>query len=135
VVSWGDFYDGPGTELKLGVTYRGGGHIILGGDLTRDNVRLPTGNFTALSTAGRIEYAFTTRADLLAFAQYNNESKRADFNVRYHWTPVIGDDLFVVWNSGYSTDPNAAYRFGSARSVTRPLNGALVIKAAHRVAF
>ena len=133
--SWGDFYDGNGTEVSLGATYRGGGHVILGGDITRDRVHLRGGSFNALSTGGRIEYAFTTRADFLAFAQYNNESKRADFNLRYHWTPVIGDDVYVVWNSGYSTDSAAAFRFGTGRSLTRPLNGALIVKAAHRMAF
>ena len=58
--------------------------------------------------------------------------RRTDFNLRVHWIPTIGDDLFGVWNSGYTTDPLAPVRFPSRRVLDRPLNGALVIKAVHR---
>jgi hypothetical protein len=57
-----------------------------------------------------------------------------DFNLRFHWIPAIGDDVFVVWNSGYTTDPSAKYRFPAARSLTRQLNGAFVVKVVHRIA-
>jgi hypothetical protein len=40
----------------------------------------------------------------------------------------------VVWNSGYSTSPLARARFPALRSLGRPLEGALVIKAVHRIA-
>jgi hypothetical protein len=132
VASSGKFYDGHGTELELTTTYRGGGHVILGADLTRQEASLSAGHFLALSAGSRIEYALTTRMDFLAFAQYNNESRRADFNLRFHWIPVIGDDVFVVWNSGFTTDPEARFRFPSTRALRRPLNGALVVKAVHR---
>ncbi len=62
-----------------------------------------------------------------------NESERVDCNVRFHWIPVIGDDIFVVWTSGYTTYPLAPFRFPNTRALSRPLNGALVIKAVHRL--
>jgi hypothetical protein len=102
--------------------------------VNRTSAKLPTGSFVALETAGRVEYAFNPRTSFLAFVQYNNEDRRADFNLRFHWIPTIGDDVYVVWNSGYTTDPDARYRFPSQRSLTRPLNGALVVKAVHRFA-
>jgi hypothetical protein len=132
--SWGDYYNGRSTELQLGGTWRGGGHVILGAELNRTSATLPTGSFVALETVGRVEYAFSPRTSFLAFMQYNNEDRRADFNLRFHWIPTIGDDVYVVWNSGYTTDPDARYRFPSQRALTRPLNGALVIKAVHRFA-
>ncbi len=134
-VSVGQFYDGHGAELSTSVTFRGGGHVILGADYDYVSARVAGGHFDAISTGGRIEYAFTTRADFLGFVQYNNEDRRSDFNLRFHWTPVIGDDLYVVWNSGYSTDPLARFRFGSASTIVKPLNGALVIKGVHRLAY
>ncbi len=60
--------------------------------------------------------------------------RRVDFNVRFHWIPVIGDDVFLVWNSGYTTYPQAPYRFPDMRSLARPLNGAFVVKVVHRLA-
>jgi uncharacterized protein DUF5916 len=134
-VNWGRFYGGHSTDLELTATWRGGGggHFIIGSDLTRTTARLPAGRFTAVVSANRFEYDFNTRASLLAFVQYDNESERVDFNVRFHWIPVIGDDCFVVWNSGYTTDPQAPFRFPNSRALARPLNGALVVKLVHRL--
>jgi hypothetical protein len=47
---------------------------------------------------------------------------------------VIGDDVFLVWNSGYTTDPLARSRFPDPHALSRPLNGAFVIKVVHRLA-
>jgi hypothetical protein len=132
LVSWGGFYDGHDTGIELQGDWRGGGHIILGSTLSRSRVSLPAGRFTATQLTGRLEYALNTRASFLGFVQFNTEDQRVDFNLRFHWIPKIGDDLFVVWNSGYTTDPAAAHRFPSARALGKPLNGAFVVKAVHR---
>ena len=133
-VNWGQFYGGHSTDLELSAAWRGGGHIIVSTDLTRTKAQLPVGAFTAVLSASRLEYDFNTRTSLLAFVQYDNENERVDFNMRFHWIPVIGDDVYVVWNSGFTTFPGASYRFPSRRSLTHPLNGAFVIKAVHRLA-
>lgn len=133
-VSAGDFYTGSNTEVELGGTWRPGGRLIVGVDLNHSAIRLPEGRFNAVEGAGRVEYAFNTRASLQSFVQYNSEDQRVDFNVRFHWIPKAGDDLFVVWNSGYPTDPLATRRFPSLRGLREPLNGALVVKAVHRLA-
>jgi len=101
---------------------------------TRTAARLPAGGFTALQTSSHLEYDFNPRSSLLGFVQYTNEDQRVDFNIRFHWIPVIGDDVFIVWNSGYSTNPAARYRFPSTSSLTRQLNGAFVVKVVHRLA-
>jgi len=135
LLSWGNFYGGKNTELDLQADWRGGGHVILGATVSRSRVTLPSAQFTATLVTGRIEYAFNTRASFLGFAQYDNEDQRVDFNLRFHWIPRIGDDLFVVWNSGYTTDPTVPHRFPSFHTLGRPLNGALVVKAVHRFAL
>ena len=89
--------------------------------------------FIAAQAAVRLEYAVNTRADFLSFVQFNNENRRVDFNLRFHWIPTIGDDAYLVWNSGYTTDPAAPYRFPSRRAFSRSLNGAFVLKAVHRL--
>jgi len=103
-------------------------------ELTRTTARLPAGGFTALLSVSRLEVDFNPRTSLLAFVQYDNEDQRVDFNVRFHWIPAIGDDVFLVWNSGYTTHPLARYRFPDPQALARPLNGAFVIKAVHRLA-
>jgi len=132
-LNWGRFYGGRSTDLELTAAWRGGGHLIVGTDLTRTTARLPAGRFTAVLSATRVEYDFDTRASLLAFVQYDNESERVDFNLRFHWIPVIGDDCYVVWNSGYTTAARARFRFPDAHALARPLNGAFVVKIVHRL--
>src|SRR5207247_1911994 len=101
--NWGRFYGGHSTDLELSAAWRGGGHLIVSTELTRTMARLPSGGFTALLSVSRLEYDFNPRTSLLAFVQYDNEDERVDFNVRFHWIPAIGDDVFLVWNSGYTT--------------------------------
>jgi hypothetical protein len=134
VLSTGQLYDGHSSSAELGGTFRGGGHVIVGATYSVTTARLPGGNFTAVQATGRLEYAFNTRADFLGFAQYENEDRRADFNLRFHWIPKIGDDVYVVWNSGFTTDPAAPWKFPARRALGHPLNGALVVKAVHRIA-
>jgi hypothetical protein len=132
IISSGQLYDGHSATAELGGTFRGGGHVIVGATYSVTSARLSAGSFTAVQTTARLEYAFSTRADFLGFAQYENDDRRADFNLRFHWIPKIGDDLFVVWNSGFTTDPAAPWRFPARRALSHPLNGAFVVKAVHR---
>ncbi len=134
IISRGQFYNGHSSTAELGATYRGGGHVILGTTYSVTSAQLPAGSFSAVEAAGRLEYTFNTRTGFLGFVQFNNESQRADFNLRFHWIPQIGDDIYAVWNSGYTTDPSVATRFPSSRILSRPLNGAFVVKAVHRFA-
>jgi len=133
-LNWGPFYGGRSADVELQGTWRGGGHVIVSADLSRTAARLPGGGFTAVLASGRIEYDFNPRTSFLGFVQYNNDAQRADFNLRFHWIPQIGDDVFLVWNSGYTTNRAATYRFPAGRSLTRPLNGAFVVKIVHRIA-
>lgn len=107
---------------------------MLGASVTRTAARLPAGGFTALLWSGRLEYDFTTRTSFLGFAQYANDDQRIDFNLRFHWIPTIGDDVFLVWNSGYTTNPVAGDRFPSLRSLSQQVNGAFEVKVVHRLA-
>ena len=133
ILSRGQFYDGHSSTAELGATFRGGGHVIAATTYSITSARLSGGRFTAIQTTGRLEYTFSTRMGFLGFVQFNNESQRADFNLRFHWIPQIGDDVYAVWNSGYTTDPSVPNRFPSRRVLSHPLNGALILKATHRI--
>ncbi len=132
IIGSGQFYDGHSSSAELGATFRGGGHLILGTSYSVTSTHISGGGFTAVQTTGRVEYTFNTHTGVLGFVQFNNESQRADFNLRFHWIPQIGDDVYAVWNSGYTTDASAPSRFPSRRVFTHPLNGAFVIKAVHQ---
>jgi hypothetical protein len=131
---FGRLYNGHSRSAEVSATYRGGGNMIAGAGYEITAAHLPAGSFTAMQTNTRVEYAASTRASFLGFAQFGNEDHRIDFNLRFHWIPTIGDDLFIVWNSGFTTDPEAPWRFPARRAIARPLNGAFIVKAVHRLA-
>ena len=134
VLSTGQFYDGHSSTAELSGTFRGGGHVILSAGYAVTSAHVSTGRFTATQLNTHVEYAFSTRADFLGFVQFENEDRRADFNLRFHWIPTIGDDVYLVWNSGFTTEPDAPWRFPERRALLHPLNGAFVVKAVHRMA-
>jgi len=131
----GQLYDGRSTSGEVGATYRGGGHVILATTYSVTAAHLPAGRFTATEVNGHVEYAFDTRTSFLAFVQFQNEDRRLDFNLRFHWIPKIGDDVYLVWNSGFTTDAGAPWRFPARRALSHPLTGAFVVKAVHRLAY
>lgn len=133
IITSGRFYDGRATSAELGATFRGGGHAIAGTTYSVTSARLSTARFTAIQTTGRLEYTLNTRTGFLGFVQFNNEFQRVDFNLRFHWIPQIGDDVYAVWNSGYTTDPSVPTRFPSHRALAHPLNGAFILKGVHRI--
>lgn len=135
LLSFGGFYGGTNTEVELGATLRPGGRLIAGVSADRSAVRLPAGRFNTLQLSTRLEYALNTRTDFLALVQYNNDDRRVDANLRFHWIPTTGDDVYVVWTSGYTTDPAAPHRFPASRGFIEPLNGGLVVKAVHRLVW
>jgi hypothetical protein len=134
VLSTGQFYDGHSRTAELGATARGGGHLIFSVGYSATSARVSSGSFTATQLNGHLEYAFSTRTSFLGFMQYENEERRTDFNLRFHWIPKIGDDVFLVWNSGVTTDPDAPWRFPGRSAFSHPLNGAFIVKAVHRLA-
>lgn len=135
VVNWGGFYGGRSADVEVSATGRAGGHANVGLAVTRTAARLPVGGFTALLWSSRLEYDVNTRTSLLGFVQYTNNQQRLDVNLRFHWIPTIGDDVFLVWNSGYTTNPAAMDRFPSFRSLTQQVNGAFEVKVVHRLVF
>jgi hypothetical protein len=51
-----------------------------------------------------LKYAFNTRLNLTLFGQFNDLDQVMIYNIRLHWIPRIGSDLYFVYNIGYD-DP------------------------------
>ena len=50
-----DVVMGRSSDVTLNAAWRGGGHLIVGGDVTRTDARLASGAFTAVQTSGRVD--------------------------------------------------------------------------------
>lgn len=121
-VSIGEFYEGHRTDLSATMRLRLQPHMEFSLDASRNDVRLPQGEFVVHTLRFRGDYAASPRLTATAFLQFDDQSDRAAVNARLRWTTSPGSDLYVVWNSTWPT--------GLDRGIPwdRPLRGGLVAK-------
>ncbi len=98
---FGDFYTGKLSSLSLSAGWNINKHLNLSLDYQHNDVLLPQGKVTTNEIAFYSNYAFHTRLNTSLFAQYNDLDGVMSYNFRLHWIPVIGSDLFFVYNLGY----------------------------------
>ena len=122
------------TTAELGATFRGGGHVIVGSTYIRSRRRVSQRGASPPFRQQGGSSTRSTRAPAFWASFSSTTSLSASTSIfRFHWIPQIGDDVYAVWNSGYTTDPSVPSRFPSSRVLSHPLNGAFILKAVHRI--
>ncbi len=99
--NWGDFYTGKiqTFEATLGININK--HTNINGAYTLNRLEFPDGLLTTNEVALYFNYAFTTKLNFSLFSQYNDLDQVMLYNIRLHWIPKIGSDLYAVYNIGY----------------------------------
>ena len=120
--SVGEFFDGDRRDVSVAGLLRFQPHVEVSLEYALNDVELPAGRFAANTLRFRGDYAASPRLTATAFAQFDDQSRRAAVNARLRWTASPGNDLYVVWNSTWPT--------GLDRGIPweRPLRGGLVAK-------
>ena len=111
-VDWGEFWDGDRMSFRGGLNVRPNAHLSIGLDYRRDHVDLPAGRFTTDLIGTRLMYAFSPRAFLNGFFQYNSSTRQVSSNIRLNIIHRPLSDIFVVYND---------VRDASGRSLQRAL--------------
>ncbi len=106
-VSGGGYYDGDRRSVGGGFRWLASHQFAVTGSADYNRLELPEGRFTSAVYAGRLKYAFSTRAFLTLNVQYNEDVDQlisyARFNVIYG--PL--SDLFVVLTERRQLGTNA----------------------------
>jgi hypothetical protein len=100
---WGEFWDGHRKSYTGGLGLTPNYHLNVDITYSRNDVELPTGAFTTDLVGIRTVYAFTGRASLNAFFQYNTDTRRASSNIRFNFIHHPLSDLYVVYNDSRDT--------------------------------
>jgi len=118
-VSTGGFYDGDRTTWSGGLTWRASYKLRLEGTFQRNDVSLPSGDFTADVAGGRLRYSWSTKLFGSAYVQYNTQTHSLVGNARinYRWAPL--SDIFVVYTERQNTDLDVRNERSVAVKVTR----------------
>ena len=102
-VSWGEFWNGNRKAFDGGLGLTPNYHLNVDMTYSRNDVTLPTGSFTTDLVGMRLVYAFTGRASLNAFVQYNTDTHQVSSNIRFNFIHHPLSDLYLVYNDGRDT--------------------------------
>lgn len=102
----GNFYGGTITSVGGKVNLAPSPQIALGVGLSRDRVKIPSGDFTAKLLSLRGSYSFSTRLSTNLLVQYNSLDDEFSTNLRVNFIHRPGSDLFIVFteNRGWEGD-------------------------------
>jgi hypothetical protein len=102
-VSWGEFWNGDRTSFGGGLGFTPNYHLSIDMSYSRNDVKLPNGAFTTDLVGMRLVYAFTGRASLNAFVQYNADTHQVSSNIRFNFIHHPLSDLYLVYNDRRDT--------------------------------
>ncbi|HWB27671.1 MAG TPA: hypothetical protein VG738_19480 [Chitinophagaceae bacterium] len=98
---WGDFYDGGIKNFQGSLGINTGIHFNVRTDFIYNDIKTAWGSIYTNQLAEFVNYAFNPRLDISLFVQWNSLDDLLFGNLRLHWIPRIGSDLYVVYNRGY----------------------------------
>lgn len=94
---FGGFWGGERGIWSFGGNYRVNRNFGFDGNYSYNRVRLPLGDFDTHLVSTRMRLAFRNDLVLLGLFQYNQATGDLASNVRFHWIPKPGADVFVVY--------------------------------------
>jgi len=131
-VDVGEFYDGRQVALSVGPDWSPSMYLNTTTSYQVNHVVFDDRGqrFTAHVFRVRADVMLSTRTSMLGLVQYNNTQNSVGVNFRFHYTPREGNDLYVVWNEGLTTDRQSF-------DPVRPLSSqrTFLVKYAHTLPF
>jgi len=94
----GDFYDGRKKTQYVDVTWRPSPHFRTNASYEYNEVSLPDGDFETRLVRFGFDIVFSSTLSWVNLVQYDNVSSTAGVNMRLHWIPKAGREVFFVIN-------------------------------------
>jgi hypothetical protein len=95
-VAGGGYYDGHRRSVGGGFRWLASHQLAFTGSADYNRIELPEGTFTSAVYAGRLKYAFSTRAFLTLNVQYNDDLEQLVSYARFNVIHGPLSDFFVV---------------------------------------
>jgi hypothetical protein len=95
---FGGFYDGSRSMAQANIAWKRSKHYAIAADARYNDVNIGGRDFITREYGGELVMDVTTRLNGNALIQWNNETKEVNLNVRIHFIPKIGSDIFLVYN-------------------------------------
>ena len=92
------FFDGNRTDYNARAGLRLTSRLAAEGAFTRNDVRLPGGEFSADIASFRIDYALSPTMTLRALTQYNSLTDQWSTAARFNYIYRPGSDIYIVYD-------------------------------------
>ena len=100
---WGDFWNGTRRSIGGDITFKPDYHWQFEATLSRNDIAMPAGDFVTTLVGLKVLYAFTSRAFLNTFLQYNAERNEFSSNIRFNLIHHPLSDIYLVFNERRDT--------------------------------
>ena len=77
---------------------RASSHLASEFQFSRNDVKLPYGDFLVNLAILRVDFAMTPRATVRSLTQYNTQTHEVTNSVRFNFIYRPGSDLYIVYN-------------------------------------
>ncbi len=94
----GSFYEGRLTEVLSTLTWVPSARFRASLSYHYNDVRLPQGAFETRLVSAGIDYVFSSTLSWVNLIQYDNVTETIGANMRVHWIPEAGRELYFVIN-------------------------------------
>ena len=94
----GSFYDGDQTRVFGNLQWRPSPKFRANLGYNVTDVELPWGDFTTRLITTGLDWVFSSTLSWVNLLQYDNVSETAGINMRLHWIPEAGREVFFVIN-------------------------------------
>ena len=94
----GKFYGGHRLDRWVELTWRPSAHYRANISYELDKIELPQGAFDVRLVRAGFDIAFSSKLSLVNLIQYDNVSEVAGLNIRLHWIPEAGKEVYFVIN-------------------------------------
>jgi len=98
----GKFYTGDKNSVSLRLNWKVSVPLFVGGSVSRNKINLHEGSFTTDIFQFNANFLFSPNITLYNYLQYDSQSNTAGLQTRFRWIIKPGDEIILVWNSGYS---------------------------------
>jgi hypothetical protein len=116
------FYGGTRQAMSAAVGVRGSGHVSSELSFSRNDVKMPWGDFVSNLGILRVDYAMSPRATIRSLTQYNSLTHEVNNSVRFNYIYRPGSDIYVVYTDLQQTGlPTSAFA-PSDRQIVVKLN-------------
>ncbi len=109
----GGFFSGSRVTLNPTLRMRTSESLNLEVAYSRNDVKLPQGEFVTNLIRTRVSYAFNARTFIQSLVQYNDRADLWSVNLRFGWLQAANTGLFIVYNDTkglYDLFPDRAQR-------------------------